>query len=257
MIRIRNLQKHFNGNHVLRGLNLDILEGELLVIVGRSGYGKSVLLKHIMGLFKPDSGEVFVDEHDMTKLTGRELYEVLKSFGMIFQGSALFDSMTVMDNVAFYLREHKMRGGKKFPESDIKEIVEEALKSVGLEGKGDLFPSSLSGGMKKRAAIARSIVYHPKYLLYDEPTTGLDPITSMTIADQILSKHNLLKGTTIVVSHDIYTTVNIADRIALIEDGIIEVLGTPEEFMKQDHPSVRAFNQVIGGSIKNIMVKKK
>jgi len=256
LIRIKNLYKSFNGNAVLRGLNLDIHKGELLVIAGRSGSGKSVLLKHIIGLFKPNSGEILIDDHDMTKLYGRAYYEVLKSFGIIFQGGALFDSMTVRENVGFYIHEHKMRGGKKFPLSDIDRIVEEALVSVGLEGTADLYPSSLSGGMQKRAAIARSVIYQPKYLLYDEPTTGLDPITAMTIADLILKKHRKLQGTTIVVSHDIYTMINIADKIALHEDGVIKVQGTPDEFMKQDHPSIKAFNKVIGGNIENIRERK-
>lgn len=246
MIHIKNLQKRFNGNQVLKGLNLEVTENELLFIVGKSGSGKSVLLKHIIGLMKPDSGHVMIDKNDMTKLTGKALFDVLLSFGMIFQSSALFDSLTVGQNVGFYLQEHGMRGGKKFNKSDIREAVEEALKSVGLQGTADLFPSSLSGGMKKRAAIARTVVYQPKYIFYDEPTTGLDPVTSMTIADLILTKHNELKGTTIVVSHDIYTAINIADQIALIEDGEIVVCGTPDEFMRTDHPTVHAFNQVIG-----------
>jgi phospholipid/cholesterol/gamma-HCH transport system ATP-binding protein len=256
MIRLKKVDKRFNGNHVLNSLDLDIHDGEILVIVGKSGSGKSVLLKHIMGLFKPNSGEVLVDNHDMTKLEGKKLYDVLTSFGMIFQGCALFDSLTIGENVGFYMEQHGMRGGAKFDRSGIKKVVEEALKSVGLEGKADLYPSDLSGGMRKRAAIARSVCYLPQYLLYDEPTTGLDPVTAKTIGDLIYEEHQRLKGTTIVVSHDIFTTVNIADRIALIEDGRIEVVAPPEEFMRQNHPTIRMFNQVIGGDISKVREKK-
>ena len=257
MIRIKNLQKSFNGNHVLDSLNLEIQDGELIVIVGKSGSGKSVLLKHILGLLKPNSGEILVDEHDMTKLSGSKLYKVLKSFGMIFQGGALFDSMTVGENVGFYIDQHGIRGGQKFKRSGIKEVVEEALKNVGLEGKSALFPSDLSGGMKKRAAIARTVCYEPKYICYDEPTTGLDPVTAMTIGDLIMEEHQKLKGTTIVVSHDIFTTVNIADRIALIEEGKIQEIGPPREFMKKDHPTIDMFRKVIGGDIDKVIGRKR
>ncbi len=253
MIRIKDLCKSFENNNVLKNLNLEINDGEIVVILGKSGSGKSVLLKHIIGLLKPNSGSVFVDEHDMGKLCGRAYFKVLKSFGMIFQGGALFDSLSVGENIAFYLVEHKLCGGKFFPKSGIKKAVKDALKSVGLEGTEDLYPSSLSGGMKKRASIARSVIYQPKYTLYDEPTTGLDPVTAMTIGNLILEQHKRLNGTTVVVSHDIYTTINIADRIALLENGIIQVIDSPKKFMSNDNQTIRSFNKIIGGNIDNIV----
>lgn len=246
MIRIKDVDKSFNGNHVLRGLNLEIRDGEIFVIVGRSGSGKSVLIKHCIGLLKPNNGEIFMDEDDMTTLTGPHLYERLKNVGMIFQMGALFDSMTVGDNVGFYLHEHKLRGGKKIKTSDINGLVEEALEKVGLGGTANLFPSSLSGGMKKRASLARSIIFQPKYLFYDEPTTGLDPVTAATIAKLIVAQHEELKGTTVVVSHDIVTTLYVADRIALIENGVIEIVDKPEAFMNHDHPTIDLFRKSIG-----------
>ena len=245
MIRMKNVYKSFNGNKVLRGLDLEIPDGEIFVLLGKSGSGKSVILKHLMGLMKPESGEVLIDSDDMTKLTGPDLYEKLTNVGMIFQMGALFDSMTVGQNVAFYLREHRMCGGKKIEKSDINKLVSEALEKVDLKGIEELYPASLSGGMRKRASIARSVVYKPKYLFYDEPTTGLDPITSQTIAKMIVDQQNELQGTTLVVSHDIVTTLGIADRIALIEEGKIEVVGTPTQFMKSKHPTIQYFNQMI------------
>jgi len=256
MIRVRDVKKSFSGKAVLKGLNLDIFDGEILVIVGRSGHGKSVLLKHFIGLMKPDSGEIFLDDHDMTKLKGPKLYNALLRVGMIFQMGALFDSMTVFENVAFYLREHGMRGGKKIRSSDIPELVENALKMVGLEGTSHLYPQSLSGGMKKRASVARSIVFQPSYLFYDEPTTGLDPVTAELIADLILQTHKELNGTTVVVSHDIVTTLYVADRIALIENGVIEVIATPTAFMKHNHPTINLFNKMIGHDLSLIRNKQ-
>jgi phospholipid/cholesterol/gamma-HCH transport system ATP-binding protein len=249
MIIMRNVFKSFNGKKVLKGLNLEITDGEIFVLLGKSGSGKSVILKHLMGLMKPDEGEVLIDNDDMTKLFHIPLYNKLKDVGMIFQMGALFDSMTVGENVSFYLREHGMRGGKKIKPSDIKMYVEESLNKVGLNGTYDLFPGSLSGGMRKRASIARCVVYKPKYLFYDEPTTGLDPITSQTIAKLIVEQQEELKGTTLVVSHDIVTTLAIADRIALIEDGKIEFVAPPREFMNHHHPTIKVFNEMIGGDL--------
>lgn len=246
MIRIKNLNKSFNGNHVLRGVNLEIIDGEIFVIIGRSGSGKSVLLKHCIGLFKPNSGEVLIDQDDMTALTGPKLYEKLKSTSMVFQMCALFDSMTVGENIGFYLREHLLRGGKKIKPSDINGFVEEALEKVGLGGTANLSPSSLSGGMKKRASIARSIISKPNYIFYDEPTTGLDPETSLTIAKLIVDQHNELKGTTIVISHDIITTLYVADRIALIENGVIQFVDKPNAFLDHDHPTINLIRKSIG-----------
>ncbi len=246
MIKMKNVYKSFNGNKVLRGLNLEIHDGEIFVLLGKSGSGKSVILKHLMGLMKPEEGEVFIDNDDMTKLSGYKLYEKLMDVGMIFQMGALFDSMTVGQNVGFYLKEHGIRGGKKIVKSDIKKYVSESLEKVGLKGTEELYPGSLSGGMRKRASIARCVVYKPKYLFYDEPTTGLDPITSQTIAKLIVEQQEELKGTTLVVSHDIVTTLAIADRIALIEEGKIEIVASPREFMKHKHPTIAVFNEMIG-----------
>ena len=246
VIRMTNVKKSFNGNHVLRGLNLEIPDGEIFALVGKSGSGKSVILKHIMGLMKPEEGSILIDQDEMTTLEGNALYKKLMDVGMIFQMGALFDSMTIKENVAFYLREHLLRGGKKIDPSDINNLVSEALKKVGLSDTENLFPSSLSGGMRKRASIARCVVYQPKYLLYDEPTTGLDPVTSQTIAQLIVDQQQELKGTSIVVSHDIVTTLAIADRIALIEEGVIEIVASPKEFMSHDHPTIQVFNDMIG-----------
>lgn len=255
MIVIKDLSKTFRNNHVLKNLSLEIYDKEIFVILGQSGHGKSVLLKHIMGLMKPCSGTIHIDGIDMTTLAGTALYETLKNVGMIFQGCALFDSMTIEENVAFFLREHQIRGGKPIKSSEIKPLVDEALQKVGLEGTQHLYPSSLSGGMKKRAAIARGMIYQPKYLLYDEPTTGLDPVTAANIAKHIVKAQEDLQGTTIVVSHDIVTTLYIADRIALIEHGKIVALGTPIEFMKTSHPTIDLFNRMIGGDL-NLIRKR-
>ncbi len=252
MIRLKNVCKSFGENKVLQNLNLEIGNAELFVLVGQSGYGKSVILKHLMGLMKPDSGEVWIDDADMAQLEGRELYRKLLDIGMIFQMGALFDSMTVGENVAFYLEEHGIRNGKKIDKEVIPQLVEEALEKVGLKGKENLYPSDLSGGMRKRASIARSVIYQPKYLFYDEPTTGLDPITSVTIIDLIVSQHKELKRTTVVVSHDIVSAIRIADRIGLIENGRILIAAPPEEFMKFDHPTIHLFNKMIGGDVEGI-----
>lgn len=249
LIQLKNLYKHFNGNQVLKGLNLEIKDGEIFVILGQSGSGKSVLLKHITGLMKADEGEVLVDHEDMTLLEGTKLYNKLQNMGMIFQMGALFDSLTVGENVAFYLTEHLKRGGNKIDKSAIKSLVATSLEKVGLKGTEDLYPSSLSGGMKKRASIARCVIYQPKYLLYDEPTTGLDPVTAQTIAKLIVEQQQELQGTTIVVSHDIVTTLYIADRIALIVDGMIEIAADPVTFMQHKHPTIDLFNQMIGGNL--------
>ncbi len=252
MIVMKNVYKSFNGNKVLRGLDLEIPDGEIFVLLGKSGSGKSVMLKHLMGLMKPDSGEVLIDGDDMTKLTGTDLYEKLTDVGMIFQMGAMFDSMTIAQNTGFYLKEHGMRGGKKIDKSNISQFVKEALEKVGLQGTEELYPASLSGGMKKRASIARSVIYQPKYLFYDEPTTGLDPLTSQNIAQLIVDQQNELQGTTLVVSHDIVTTLGIADRIALIEEGVIEIVAPPNEFMKSDHPTIQYFNKMIRDGTKLI-----
>lgn len=249
MIKIKNVCKAFGGKVVLDNLNLEINDNEIFVILGKSGVGKSVILKHIVGLMKPDSGSIFVDDFEMSALEGVKLYEALKNIATIYQMGALFDSMTVAENVGFYLREHLTKGGEKILKSDIKELVKDALKKVGLEGIDDLYPSDISGGMKKRVSIARGSIYKPKYICYDEPTTGLDPVTALTIAECIEKQQDELKGTTIVVSHDIPTTLRIADRIALLDNGRVEICCDPLTFMNTDHPIIKQFNKTIGSDL--------
>lgn len=236
MIEVKELWKSYNGNQVLKGLNLSVKEGETLVILGRSGCGKSVLLRHILGIEKPDKGEVTVDGLHISQLKESALYQAIREMGMLFQASALFDSLTVGENAAFYLKQHRLYKDKK-----IKELVAEALNMVGLEGKQDVMPGDLSGGMRKRAALARLIVYRPKVLLYDEPTTGLDPITAMQINDLIVQIQNELNATSIVVTHDICSAFHVADRIALNHDGKIVYITPKEEFTKIDDPLVQTF----------------
>src|ERR1700733_328542 len=236
MIRIRNLYKSYGKNTVLKGLNLEIQTGETVVILGRSGTGKSVLLKQIIGIEKPDSGEIFLDDVNLTSLNENALYPYIRDMGMLFQGAALFDSMSIEENIGFYLHQHN-----HFSKQEIKEKVELALKMVGLEGKGVLMPSDLSGGMRKRAALARLIVYRPKVLFYEEPTTGLDPITAMQINDLIVQTQHELNATSIVVTHDICSTLHVADRIALSHEGKIAYIATKEEFSKINDPIVQTF----------------
>ncbi|NDY42552.1 ABC transporter ATP-binding protein [Dissulfurirhabdus thermomarina] len=236
MIRIANLHKSFNGQPVLRGVNLHVPAGKITVIVGRSGGGKSVLLKHIIGLVQPDAGQILVDGVDIGTLREKELFEVRKRFGYLFQDAALFDSMTVGENVAFPLREHR-----RLPEHRIREIVEEKLALVGLEGHGRKMPSELSGGMRKRAGLARAIALDPEILLFDEPTTGLDPIMTETIDNLVIQTQKRLGLTCVVISHDIGSTFRIAHKIALLYEGIIAAEGNPFEFSQVDHPIVNRF----------------
>ncbi len=220
MIRIRDLYKRFKHVKVLQGLDLDVQKGETLVILGPSGVGKSVLLKHIIGISKPDRGFVEVDGLNITELSGPKLLKAVKRMGMLFQGAALFDSMSIAENAGFYLGEHDdPETGKRAPKEKIKERVDEALRMVGLEGTLEQMPNELSGGMKKRAGLARLVAYRPEILLYDEPTTGLDPITSMQINELIVETKNELIATSIVVTHDIASAIYVGDRLALLRDG--------------------------------------
>ena len=232
MIQIRNLWKRFGANTVLRGLNLENRDGEILVILGRSGAGKSVLLRHIMGIEQADEGEILIDSR------------VSKSIGMLFQGSALFDSMNIGDNTAFYLRQHgDPRTGEFLPESEIERRVQLALEQVGLEGVEKKLPSDLSGGMRKRAGLARLIVYSPMIRLFDEPTTGLDPISGQQINDLIVKIQHELNGSSLVVTHDIRAAFQIADRIALHKEGRIAHVAPPNEFIKVDDPLIQFFRE--------------
>jgi phospholipid/cholesterol/gamma-HCH transport system ATP-binding protein len=236
MIKIENLHKSFEFNKVLDGVNLEIEKGETIVIIGRSGCGKSVLLKHIIGLLKPDQGQIFIDGEDVTSYTSEKLFKLRQRCGMLFQASALFDSMTVEENVGLGLREHRL-----LPENEIKEKIREKLRLVGLSGVEEVMPAELSGGMKKRVGLARAIAMDPEFVLYDEPTTGLDPIMADAINDLIIDLRNKLSITSIAVTHDIVSASKIADRIAMLYQGKIIFVGTPEEIKKSDNALVHQF----------------
>lgn len=236
MIQIRELHKWFGSNHVLRGLHFEIQEGETVVIIGRSGCGKSVLLKHITRILEPDQGSIAVDGKDILSLSSQELDEFRLKIGMLFQGAALFDSLSVRENVGFSLYEH----GSHEP-ADIDSRVREKLALVGLAGIEDKMPSELSGGMKKRVGLARAICYEPKIILYDEPTTGLDPINADAINDLILRMQEKLKVTSIVVTHDMTSAYKVANRIAMLYEGKIIGVGTPDEIKNTKHPVIKQF----------------
>jgi phospholipid/cholesterol/gamma-HCH transport system ATP-binding protein len=236
MIDVINLYKTFGGKAVLKGLNLTINTGITQVIIGCSGCGKSVLLKHIIGIMNPDSGQVIVDDKDITKMTNKQLNELRLSFGMLFQGAALFDSLTVAENVGFNLIEHS-----GLDSVTISKRVKEALSLVGLYGIENLMPSELSGGMQKRVGLARAICMRPKIILYDEPTTGVDPIMADAVNDLIKRLHDKLEITSIVVTHDMVSAYKVASDIAMLYDGKIVQRGTPEEIKNTDNPIVKQF----------------
>jgi phospholipid/cholesterol/gamma-HCH transport system ATP-binding protein len=253
LIQIRKLSKTFNHNQVLNQLDLDVSEGETLVILGRSGTGKSVLLKHIIGISKADSGSIDFGEVRISDLSGPDLYKAAINMGMLFQGAALFDSMTVEENTGFFLREHgDLQKGVDLEAHEIRSRVQEALEMVGLAGTEKKMPSELSGGMRKRAALARLIVYRPSVLLYDEPTTGLDPITSMQINELIVQTQKQLKATSIVVTHDILSALYVGDRLALMNQGKIAHIDKPEAFMKIDDPIIEFLRKTITQDPRNI-----
>jgi phospholipid/cholesterol/gamma-HCH transport system ATP-binding protein len=235
-IEIRDLHKAFGENQVLRGFSLDVQEGETLVILGQSGSGKSVTIKHIVGLLAPDSGEVWVDGEEVNALTREALYELRRKVGYVFQFAALFDSMTVADNVAMGLR--RLGGLSK---DEIRERVADSLDRVELEGFEEKFPAELSGGQKKRAGIARAIAARPKYLLYDEPTTGLDPITKAVIDGLIVRMAEDLNVTGVVITHDMESAYRVGDRTAMLYEGRTRFLGTMEELRNSDDPVVKGF----------------
>ncbi len=238
MIRIDGLCKAFGDKEVLRGITLDVEEGTTYVVLGASGSGKTVLLKHVIGLLKPDRGTVHVDGMEISALTGRELTDARRVFGMVFQGAALFDSMTVFDNVAFPVRERERR----IPHDELLARVVESLRVVDLgEDVLDQWPSQLSGGMRKRVSLARALVANPKIVLYDEPTTGLDPITTNSV-DAMIDQAKVRRGvTSMVISHDIASAFRVADRLAVLYDGRIAAQGTPDEVRRSDDPYVQRF----------------
>jgi phospholipid/cholesterol/gamma-HCH transport system ATP-binding protein len=236
MIRIVDLKKSFEGLEVLKGVNLTINRGETVVVMGRSGCGKSVLLRHIIGLMRPDSGKVFVDGLDVTTLDDEGLFELRKRFGMLFQGAALFDSLSVQENVGLGLREHT-----DLSDEEIRKIACAKLEMVGLGRLDDKKPAELSGGMKKRVGLARAIAMDPPVVLYDEPTTGLDPIMADVINGLIRDLQKRLGITSIAVTHDIKSAYKIGDRLALLYDGKIVFEGTPEETRSTSNQLVRQF----------------
>jgi len=237
MIEIKGLNRSFNERKVLDNLNLSIDKGTTCVIIGRSGCGKSVMLKHIVGILDPGKGTVFVDGQDVSQLPEKELDKLRLRIGMVFQGGALFDSMTVGENVGFGLIEH----GAKISQKELLERIEESLCMVGLCGIGNLMPSQLSGGMKKRVALARAICIRPEIILYDEPTTGVDPITADSINELIKSMHDKLKVTSIVVTHDMKSAYMVGDKISMLYKGKIIAEGTPDEIQSSTHPVVHQF----------------
>ncbi|MBF0523007.1 MAG: ABC transporter ATP-binding protein [Candidatus Omnitrophica bacterium] len=238
MIRVVHLFKTLQEQLILDDINLEVPQGELLVILGESGAGKSVLLKHLIGLFKPDSGEVEINSQDITKLSEAELLKVRKKMGYLFQEGALYDFMNVFENLAFPLEEHTT-----FDDQTIAEKVQEALKTVDLAGVEGKYPSELSGGMRKRVALARALIMDAKILLCDEPTSGLDPIRSRDISDLIRSVSKRYNCTTVITSHDIDNSFRIADRLALLRSGQIIAIGTPAELKSSDNSFIREFFQ--------------
>ena len=236
MIEFKNLVKRFGTRTVLNGLNLKIQEGEILFILGTSGTGKSVLLKNIVGLLTPDEGEIWIDNQEVSKFTEEQYFDVRKKCGMVFQHPALFDSLTVFENVAFGLRRHF-----QLEETILQSKVKSALNLVNLQGIEEKLPAQISYGMQKRVSLARTLALEPRILLFDEPTTGLDPVTTNAINELILDLSRKLKTTSLVVSHDMHCALAIADRIVVLDQGLIAAVGTPAELQKSSLPLVKDF----------------
>lgn len=245
MIRLEGLHKAFGTNDVLRGVDLEIARGETMVVIGQSGSGKSVLLKHIIGLLCPDRGRVFVDGHEITCLDESARLEVTRKCGYLFQAAALFDSMTVAENVAFGLTRYA-----RLDRAEVRRIVTESLERVGLRGVEELMPAELSGGMKKRVGLARAIAYHPEIMLYDEPSAGIDPIRADSINDLINQLNHDMGVTSVVITHDMKSAFKVADRIAMLYGGRIVETGTPAAVAASKNPIVEQFiNGRAGGPI--------
>jgi phospholipid/cholesterol/gamma-HCH transport system ATP-binding protein len=243
-IRIRGLNKTFGPQHVLRGVDLDIERGKINIVIGGSGQGKSVLMKHLMGLLKPDSGQILVDGEDIVPMNELELGKLRRKFGMVFQYAALFDSLTVVENIAFPLIERY-----RLPREEIMSRVRDLLKRLDLAHVGGIeqkFPAELSGGQRKRVGLARALIDRPQILLYDEPTTGLDPVATKNVDDMILQTSRDFGVTSVVISHDMASTFRIADKISMLYQGKILVTGTPAELLRSQQPPLREFIDMAG-----------
>ncbi|MCL4542805.1 MAG: ATP-binding cassette domain-containing protein [Deltaproteobacteria bacterium] len=241
MIILERLTKSFNGIKVLNNLNIKFGEQKITVVIGRSGGGKSVMLKHIIGLMRPDSGRVLINGIDINTLKRKELNEIRKKFGMVFQDGALFDSINIFENIAFPVRQHT-----KLRESEVKDRVYSMLGDVGLSGQELKMPAEISGGMRKRVGVARALILNPEIVLFDEPTTGLDPITSDAISNLIIAMHNKFKFTGILISHDIAGAYKMGNIIAMLYNGFIIETGCPEDIKASNNPVV---NQFVAGSM--------
>jgi phospholipid/cholesterol/gamma-HCH transport system ATP-binding protein len=236
MIKIINLEKSFGNNTVLCGVNLTIEKGETMVVIGQSGSGKSVLLKHLIGLLKPDAGEIYIDGVEITRLREDDLQRITRKFGLLFQGAALFDSMTVAENVRFGLDRYT-----RYTEAEIRTAISESLDMVGLHKVEDLMPYQLSGGMKKRVGLARAIAYRPEVMLYDEPSTGIDPIRADAINDLINKLKREMNVTSVVITHDMASSYKVADKIAMLYRGQIIEIGTPQEIQNSANAVIQQF----------------
>ncbi len=235
-VQIRDVHKSYGDHHVLRGVSLDIYRGKTNLVIGPSGSGKSVLMRQLIRLEKPDSGEIWVNGVDFARLEGLDLAARRRTFGMVFQMSALFDSMTVFDNVAFPLREHT-----NLPRKEIRTRVMERLQGLGIAEASHKMPAELSGGMQKRVAVARAMILESEVLIYDEPTTGLDPITTEMVDDLITEAEDMFGVTSVVISHDMASVVRIADYLNFLHDGQIAASGTPQQLLQTDHPATAEF----------------